>query len=198
VTALPGVAIAVALMPPLCTVGFGLGSGVNLEIMGGAVLLFLTNLVAIVASAFLVFLLVGLSTEEVQKVIATSQKDESPARLLSHGPVTRMLAAGGQLHWRVLMLVILLASIAVPLRRALFQVANETLIRGTIQHEMKRLVPSDAIVSQQGNDRPGANRHSFDFHQTYPGCQSDGGASGSHAPARTRRSSVRRCRDEQA
>jgi uncharacterized hydrophobic protein (TIGR00271 family) len=36
VTALPGVAIAVALMPPLCTMGFGLGSGVNLEIMGGA------------------------------------------------------------------------------------------------------------------------------------------------------------------
>ncbi|MGP8247618.1 MAG: DUF389 domain-containing protein [Bryobacteraceae bacterium] len=37
VTALPGVAIAVALMPPLCAVGFGLGSGLNLEIMGGAV-----------------------------------------------------------------------------------------------------------------------------------------------------------------
>jgi uncharacterized hydrophobic protein (TIGR00271 family) len=34
-TALPGVAIAVALMPPLCTMGFGLGSGANLEIMGG-------------------------------------------------------------------------------------------------------------------------------------------------------------------
>src|SRR5665213_4035236 len=51
VTALPGVAIAVALMPPLCVMGFGLGSGVNLEIMGGAGLLFLTNLVAIVASA---------------------------------------------------------------------------------------------------------------------------------------------------
>ena len=61
VTALPGVAIAVALMPPLCVMGFGLGSGPNLEIMGGAGLLFLTNLVAIVASAFLVFLLVGMS-----------------------------------------------------------------------------------------------------------------------------------------
>jgi uncharacterized hydrophobic protein (TIGR00271 family) len=65
VTALPGVAIAVALMPPLCVMGFGLGSGVNLEIIGGAGLLFLTNLVAIVASAFFVFLLVGLNTAEV-------------------------------------------------------------------------------------------------------------------------------------
>jgi len=66
VTAIPGVAIAVALMPPLGVMGFGLGSGVNLEIIGGAGLLFLTNLVAIVASAFLVFLLVGMSAPEVQ------------------------------------------------------------------------------------------------------------------------------------
>jgi uncharacterized hydrophobic protein (TIGR00271 family) len=48
VAALPGVAIAVALMPPLCTIGFGLGSGGNSVIVGGAALLFLTNLVAIV------------------------------------------------------------------------------------------------------------------------------------------------------
>ena len=60
-TAMPGVAIAVALMPPACAIGFGLGTGFpNLEIMGGAGLLFLTNLVAIVASAFLVFLLLGM------------------------------------------------------------------------------------------------------------------------------------------
>ena len=86
-------------MPPLCTVGFGLGSGLNWEIMGGAGLLFLTNLVAIVASAFLVFFLVGLNTEGVQRLMATSQKDEFLARLLSHGPVTRMLTTGGQLRW---------------------------------------------------------------------------------------------------
>ena len=79
VTALPGVAIAVALMPPLCAMGFGLGSGVNLEIMGGAGLLFLTNLVAIVASAFVVFLLVGLDTPEVQTVMLASREDEQLA-----------------------------------------------------------------------------------------------------------------------
>jgi hypothetical protein len=136
-------------MPPLCTVGFGLGSGLNLEIMGGASLLFLTNLVAIVASAFLVFLLVGLNTEEVQKVMAASRKDEPLARLLSHGPVTRMLATGGQLRWRVVMILILLASIAVPLGRALSQVARETRARGAVQDELKRMVPANALVSQQ-------------------------------------------------
>ncbi len=151
VTALPGVAIAVALMPPLCTMGFGLGSGLNLEIMGGAGLLFVTNLVAIVATAFLVFLLVGMSTPEVQKAMLASRGGESLARMLSHGPVARILGTGGQLRWRILMLLILLASIAVPLRRALLQVASETLVRGTVQDELKRLMPPDAIVSQQVN-----------------------------------------------
>jgi hypothetical protein len=129
--------------------GFGLGSGVNLEIMGGAGLLFLTNLVAIVASAFVIFLLVGMSTPEVEQAMLASRGDEPLARALSHGPAARMLATGGQLRWRILMVVILLASIAFPLRRALLQVANETLTRTAVQDELKRLVPSDAIVSQQ-------------------------------------------------
>ncbi|MEG1452478.1 DUF389 domain-containing protein [Brevundimonas sp.] len=47
-----GVAIATALMPPIATVGFGLGTG-NPGIAGGAFFLFMTNLVAIALSATL-------------------------------------------------------------------------------------------------------------------------------------------------
>jgi uncharacterized membrane protein len=129
--------------------GFGLGSGLNLEILGGAGLLFLTNLVAIVASAFLVFLLVGMNTAEVQEAMLAARGGEPLARILSDGPIARMLATGGQLRWRVLMILILLSFIAVPLRRALLQVASETLIRGQVQDALKLLLPSDAIVSQQ-------------------------------------------------
>ena len=149
VTALPGVAIAVALMPPLCVMGFGLGSGPDLEIMGGAGLLFLTNLVAIIASAFLVFLLVGMSDAEVQKAMLAARGGEPLAHKLSRSPLARVLATGGQLRWRILMLLIVLATIAVPLRKALLQVASETIIRGAVQAELKRLVPADAMVSQQ-------------------------------------------------
>ena len=149
VTALPGVAIAVALMPPLCAMGFGMGSGLNMEIMSGAGLLFVTNLVAIVASAFLVFLLVGMDTADVQQAMLAARGDDSPTRMHSHGLVARMLASGGQLRWRILMVVVLLASIAVPLRKALFQVASETRARGEVQKALKGLVPADAIVSQQ-------------------------------------------------
>lgn len=149
ITTLPGVAIAVALMPPLSTIGFGLGSGLNQEIMSGAGLLFLTNLVAIVAAAFLVFLLVGMSTPEVEQAMVTTRERESLARIFEHGPIKRMLAAGGRLRWRVLMVLILLGSIAVPLRRALLQVASEAHARVAVQSVLKKLVPSDAIVSQQ-------------------------------------------------
>lgn len=151
VTALPGVAIAVALMPPLCTMGFGLGSGVNLEIMGGAGLLFVTNLVAIVASAFVIFLMVGMRTPEVEQVMESWRSEESLARSLSRGPMGRFLVTGGQLRWRILMVLILLASIAVPLRRALLQVASETVSREAVQEALRKLVPADGIVSQQVN-----------------------------------------------
>ena len=155
VTVLPGVAIAVALMPPLCTMGFGFGSGFNLAIVGGAGLLFLTNLVAIVASAFLVFLLVGMNSTEVRQAVVAAGENDSLSRFLSHGPLARSFATGAHLRWRILMLLVLLAAIAVPLRRALLQVAGETLARGAVEEELKRLVPANAIVSQQvivGND----------------------------------------------
>jgi len=56
--ALPGVAIATALMPPLSTIGIGIALG-RWEIAGGAALLFLTNAITIAFAAILVFFLEG-------------------------------------------------------------------------------------------------------------------------------------------
>ena len=56
--ALPGVAISVALVPPLCVVGFGLGSSA-FDIAGGAMLLFLTNFAGIVVVGSMMFYLLG-------------------------------------------------------------------------------------------------------------------------------------------
>lgn len=56
--ALPGVAIATALMPPLCTVGIGLVLN-DRGVWGGAALLFVTNLSAIVFAAIIVFAALG-------------------------------------------------------------------------------------------------------------------------------------------
>lgn len=56
--ALPGVAIATALMPPLCTVGIGIAIG-RWDVAGGAFLLFITNAITIAFAAVLVFSALG-------------------------------------------------------------------------------------------------------------------------------------------
>jgi uncharacterized hydrophobic protein (TIGR00271 family) len=55
---LPGVAIAVALVPPLATIGIVMSVGTRQQVMG-ALLLYVTNIVAIILSASIVFLATG-------------------------------------------------------------------------------------------------------------------------------------------
>jgi uncharacterized hydrophobic protein (TIGR00271 family) len=57
---LPGVAIAVALVPPLGVVGVTLAAG-DMEGAAGSFLLFMTNFVSIVLAGSVVFILVGFS-----------------------------------------------------------------------------------------------------------------------------------------
>jgi uncharacterized hydrophobic protein (TIGR00271 family) len=64
--ALPGVAIATALMPPLCVVGIGLAFG-RWDVAGGASLLFVTNAVTIAFAAMLVFVALGFNPRSVEK-----------------------------------------------------------------------------------------------------------------------------------
>ena len=61
-SALPGVAVAVALVPPLAVVGISLGLG-NYDDARGAMLLYITNLAGIVLAAMVVFVLTGFVPE---------------------------------------------------------------------------------------------------------------------------------------
>ena len=87
--ALPGVAIAISLVPPLNTVGVLLAGGEN-ELAKGAMLLFTTNFVAILLAGTLVFVITGLATG-----VGRSAKD---------------------LRMSLLAIVIVAAIIAIPLR----------------------------------------------------------------------------------
>lgn len=74
--ALAGVAIAAALMPPLCTVGLNMGAGrLDLGLMAG--LLFLTNIVCISLAAWLIFFWLGIRPQS-----ATSQRSWALSLLL--------------------------------------------------------------------------------------------------------------------
>jgi uncharacterized hydrophobic protein (TIGR00271 family) len=57
-TALPGVAIAAALVPPLCVIGVGIALG-DPRVTGGSTLLFVTNLIAITLAGSVTLLLLG-------------------------------------------------------------------------------------------------------------------------------------------
>lgn len=59
-TTVPGVAISVALMPPLCTAGISLGMG-QWQMAEGSALLFLVNLLGISLSSLITFYLVRLN-----------------------------------------------------------------------------------------------------------------------------------------
>ena len=60
-SAIPGVAIAAALVPPIATAGLALTMG-DLTLSGGALLLFFTNIVAIVLGTAMTFWSIGIST----------------------------------------------------------------------------------------------------------------------------------------
>lgn len=70
--ALAGVAIAAALMPPLCTIGLGIAlQSVNLTI--GASLLFLANITFIIAAQYITFLWLGMHPTESREGVTAGQ-----------------------------------------------------------------------------------------------------------------------------
>lgn len=92
-SSLPGVAVAVALVPPLGVAGIALEAG-NGTFTRGALLLYTTNLAAIILAGFVVFVVTGFVP---------------PRRLATTFRRTALVAAG---------VVIALAAITVPLYRA--------------------------------------------------------------------------------
>ncbi len=56
---IPGVAIATALMPPLCTVGFSLAGG-HWNMMGGSLLLFVINTMFILVATVTILIMLGI------------------------------------------------------------------------------------------------------------------------------------------
>ena len=153
ITALPGVAIAVALMPPLCAVGYGVGSGFSTPIIYGAGLLFLTNLVAITASAFLIFYAIRMDSADVRMKIDYSilerASEERLYRVLKKTPLLSGFGHIGKLHWRLLMLAVVFALLFVPLRRSLLQLRDETTARGAVREAIRSLAPSGSMLLQQ-------------------------------------------------
>ncbi|MEM7334115.1 MAG: DUF389 domain-containing protein [Chloroflexota bacterium] len=89
--ALPGVAIAAALVPPLATVGIALVGG-NFGAAFGALLLFMTNFISISAATALMFLILGFRPTASQKDRQTLQMRSVRLAFALVGVVALMLA----------------------------------------------------------------------------------------------------------
>src|ERR1044071_4237807 len=115
VTSIPGVAIAVALMPPLCVVGYGIGIAFSvsgsegMRIASGGGLLFLTNLVAITFTAMIVFLALHIDTHEVREQVRQWRlQDRESAwvrNIFGMFPVSDRLKKTGSLPGRFMMIL---------------------------------------------------------------------------------------------
>jgi uncharacterized hydrophobic protein (TIGR00271 family) len=115
--ALPGVAIAAALVPPLCVAGIGLAIA-DMHVAGGGSLLFTTNLVAIVLAGTVTLLLLGFRPTE---------PGERTARLRRGLVVSAML----------------LVIISIPLGIVFVQSAQESRLRLAINETLIREVESN-------------------------------------------------------
>jgi uncharacterized hydrophobic protein (TIGR00271 family) len=135
VTSVPGVSIAVALMPPLCVVGYGIGTALTFNaetgftVARGGGLLFFTNLVAITFMAMLVFLALNIDADPVrERVRAWHETDRESIlvrSLLDKLPASGRLKRIGGLPSRLLLIVMTILVISVPLNQSYSQLQSE-------------------------------------------------------------------------
>lgn len=127
-TSIPGVAIAVALMPPLCVVGYGVGVAFTLspieglDIARGGGLLFLTNLLAITFTAMVVFLAlninISLVRERVREWVEEDLESRALRRFIGRIPRSGKVKVIGSLPSRFLLLGSFLALLFIPLSQS--------------------------------------------------------------------------------
>lgn len=139
ITSIPGVSIAVALMPPLCVVGFGIGMGFSLnlteglQIARGGGLLFLTNLVAIAFASSLVFLALHIDTEHVRQQVklweASDRESLAVQNFLGSSQFLQKLRPIGSLPARLCVGLLIILALLVPLSNAFGKLGEEVSLK---------------------------------------------------------------------
>lgn len=139
--AVPGVAVSVALVPPLAVAGYGIGTGWNWAIISGSLLLYGANLAGIVISAMAMFLIVGMHHHDVLAIAAEwHRQDESVGlwRWLKRVPGLRSLGILASPWARVALVLSFVALVAVPLTASLHQIAREARVQHAVEIAAKR------------------------------------------------------------
>lgn len=141
-----GTAIGIALVPPLCVVGYGIGTGAK-NISSGAALLFTANLCAILLFAVLSFVALGFSRAHATASEALELERHGTGYIRRASRGVRYLFGMKYGHLlRVLMPMFLLAFVALPLGEALAHVTWQVRVRAAIQRILGKL-PDNTVRS---------------------------------------------------
>lgn len=147
VSAAAGTAIAIALVPPLCVVGFGLGIG-SAQIFWGALLLFTANLSAIILVSDLFFLLTGFgdidSSSLDETVLSEQDKDSLPYRTAKRFKMNP--SRPSWLTFRVLLPLAFVATVLFPLTEALGRVAWEVNVKKGVNSILSRFEEEHRVL----------------------------------------------------
>jgi uncharacterized hydrophobic protein (TIGR00271 family) len=147
--AIPGVAVAVALIPPLAVAGFGMAAGWQAEVVWGALLLLGANLAGIVLSGVAVFLVVGMHRRDVVEAAREWHAGSSPngvARLVCSLPGIGRAGVFGSALGRAGLVLGFVVALAIPLTAAFHEVVRETRVRGAVD-EAAGLLEADGMTS---------------------------------------------------
>ena len=150
---IPGVAIAVALIPPLGVAGFAIGTG-RWEMVQGPLLLFGANLGGIVLSGMGAFLLVGMHRDDVVETARRwHEKADLPglAGRISRSHLLRRVRVLSSPISRAALVLAFVAAVAIPLTSSLQQILRETRIEGAAS-AAERALQADGSASVLSRD----------------------------------------------
>jgi uncharacterized hydrophobic protein (TIGR00271 family) len=148
-----GTAIGIALVPPLCTVGFGIGTG-GAAVATGAALLLTANLSAIVVFAGLAFFALGFNQVDAVSIESRFQEHgrADHAASAANRTLRRVFSSRFGPAMRVAIPLGVMAMVAVPLSHALDDVTWEIRTRDAIRRVLEREVPG-AVQTSVSVDR---------------------------------------------
>jgi uncharacterized hydrophobic protein (TIGR00271 family) len=148
--AIPGVAIAVALIPPLAVAGFGIGIGWNEELIRGSMLLYGANLAGIVLSGMGVFLLVGMHRQDVVQVAREWREKVEPHGLAAWADRPRWVRSLGVVssaRSRIALVGGFVVALGFPLSSSLAQIAREARVERAVDEVSGVLFAVEGSVS---------------------------------------------------
>lgn len=138
--AIPGVAVAVALIPPLAVAGYSAGAGFQWSFIKGSMLLYGANLAGIVFSGTLVFLLIGMHRPNVMAAAAKWHESAAPTRIANWAARTRWLPEIRPIRSpaaRISLVLAFVIVLGIPLTITLGEIVRETRVQHAVNSASK-------------------------------------------------------------